>query len=382
MKVVLLGAGLQAQAACFDLVRQKDVEQIVVADVDGARAKALARRWHDGRVTPATVDVSDPAAVTKLLSGAKAALSAVPYRFNAGLATAAVEARCSFCDLGGNNDVVRAELALDAQARAAGVTIVPDCGLAPGLVSMLVAHAVATFDAVDEVHIRVGGIPQRKGGLLDYSLVFSIEGLINEYVEDAVILDEGRPKTVPSLEEIESLSFPEPFQELEAFNTSGGTSTLPETYAGKIRRLDYKTIRWPGHGRVFQAMKRLGLLSSEPVELKGGVKVAPRAVVEKVAAPVLDRGEPDVILVRVTAEGTRAGRRAARIYEMIEYPDQEHQLTAMMRTTALPATAVLLMLARGQVQAKGALPQERCLDPRRFLDELAARDLHVRISDQ
>lgn len=380
MRVVIIGAGLQAQAACFDLVQQKDLTEIVVADADLGRARALAQRWKDPRVQPLALDAGDEAAVEKALKGARAALSAVPYRFNAGLARAAVRAGCSFCDLGGNNDVVAQELGLDPKARAAGVTIVPDCGLAPGLVSVLAAHAVAAFDQVDTLELRVGGLPQRRGGLLDYSLVFSMEGLINEYVEDAVILENGEPRRVPSLEDFETMQWVEPFGALEAFNTSGGISTLPETYRGKVRRLDYKTIRYPGHGHVFQAMKGLGLLSSTPVEVDG-VAVKPRALFAKVATPALDRGEPDVILCRVTASGTRGGRAHKRVYEMIEYLDRENGLTAMMRTTAFPATIVLLMLARGEVTQKGAFPQERCIDPTRFLDELAKRKLVVRITE-
>lgn len=380
MRVVMLGAGLQAQAATFDLVNQRDLTEIVVADADLGRARALAQRWKDPRVVPVALDASDEAAAEKVMRGARAALSAVPYKFNAGLARAAVRAGCSFCDLGGNNDVVAQELALDAQAKQAGVTVVPDCGLAPGLVSILSAHAIQAMDEVDTLELRVGGIPQRKGGVLDYSLVFSMEGLINEYVEDAVVLEGGEPRTVPSLEDFETLEWVEPFGTMEAFNTSGGVSTLPETYRGKLRRLNYKTIRWPGHGRVFQAMKKLGLLSSTPVEVEGH-PVRPRALLAKVATPVLDRGEPDVILTRVTALGTRNGKALRRVYEMIEYPDPEHGLTAMMRTTAFPATIVLLMLARGEVTQKGALPQERCVDPRRFLDELAKRQIVVKIQE-
>lgn len=380
MRVAILGAGLQAQAACFDLVNQPDVSEIVVADSDPARARALAQRWKDPRVRPATLDASDVDAAQRLLTGVKAALSAVPYRFNAGLARAAVRAGCSFCDLGGNNDVVRAELALDEEARRAGVTVVPDCGLAPGLVSVLAAHAVQSLDQVDSLEIRVGGIPQKRGGLLDYSLVFSVEGLINEYVEDTLVLEGGEPRRVPSLDDFETLEFPEPFGTLEAFNTSGGVSTLCETYRGKVRRLNYKTIRYPGHGRVFQAMHKLGLLSSTPVEVEGAL-VRPRALFAKVATPILDRGEPDVILTRLTALGARKGHAIRRVYEMIEYPDVEHGLTAMMRTTAFPATIVLLMLARGEVTTKGALPQERCIDPRRFMDELAKRQLVVRVQE-
>ena len=381
MRVVVLGAGLQAQAACFDLAAQEDVTEIVVADADRERAERLAARWGQGKIRPVVFDAADVDAATDLMRGADAALSAVPYRFNPGLAEAAVRAGCSFCDLGGNNDAVARELALDEKARRAGVTVVPDCGLAPGMVSVLTAHAVASMEAVESVRIRVGGLPRKRGGVLDYSLLFNIQGLINEYVEDAVVLRDGEPRVVPSLDDFEELEFPPPFGKLEAFLTSGGTSTLPQTYAGRIRDLDYKTIRYPGHGRVFRAMKDLGLLSSEPVEV-GGVRVAPRDVFAAAAAPVLDRGEPDVTLLRMTVEGKRKGKAARRVYEMIEYPDEEHGLTAMMKTTAYPATVVLLMLARGQVTAKGALPQERCIEPVAFVRELLARGLHLTVRDE
>jgi lysine 6-dehydrogenase len=380
MRVVLFGAGLQAQAACFDLCHQKDLTEITVADADLGRAQELAARWGDPRVRPAALDAADEAAAEELMRGARAALSAVPYRFNAGLARAAVRAACSFCDLGGNNAVVGEELALDAAAREAGVTVVPDCGLAPGMVAVLVADAVAALDQTDSAAIRVGGLPQARDGVLDYSLLFNIQGLINEYIEDAVVLEDGEPRLVPSLEAFEALEWPEPFGTLEAFTTSGGTSTLPDTYRGRVRRLDYKTIRYPGHGRVFRAMKHLGLFSSEPVEAEG-VRVSPRAVFAATAAPWLDRGEPDVVLVRVTADGSRAGRPVRRVYEAIEYPDVHNGLSAMMRTTAFPAAVVLMMLARGEIAEAGALPQERCVDPSRFLDALAARGIDVRISE-
>ncbi len=178
--------------------------------------------------------------------------------------------------------------------------------------------------------------------------------------------------------DFESLTFPAPFGTLEAFTTSGGTSTLPETYRGRVPRLNYKTIRYPGHGRSFLAMKELGLFSSAPVVVDG-VEVKPRAVFAATAGPVLDRGEPDVILLRVTARGVKGRQPFTRVYTMIEYPDTEHGLTAMMRTTAYPATAVLMMLARGEVAKKGALPQERCIEPGAFLEALGRSGLRVEV---
>ncbi|MEZ6185440.1 MAG: saccharopine dehydrogenase NADP-binding domain-containing protein [Planctomycetota bacterium] len=367
MRVVLLGAGLQAQAACYDLVQQQDLEEITVADADLQAAEALAARWKDPRVKPVRLDAADYDAAVAVLRGAKAALSAVPYRFNETLAKAAVAAGCSFCDLGGNNTVVNAELALHAEAEAAGVTIVPDCGLAPGMVAVLAADAVNHLDRTDSLEIRVGGLPQERGSLLDYSLLFNIQGLINEYVEDAVVLEGGQPKVVPSLEDFEDVEFPAPFGTLEAFTTSGGTSTLPETYRGQIQRLNYKTLRYPGHGKVFQALHKLGMLTWDEVEVDG-VKVAPRAVFSKVAEPVLDLGLPDVALVRLVASGERGGKPVTRSYQLISI---EHGLAAMMRAPRSRPRSCC-SCSPGQIGEGRAAPG-RCVDPAAFLRELARR---------
>jgi lysine 6-dehydrogenase len=246
------------------------------------------------------------------------------------------------------------------------------------MVSVLAADAVSAMDVAESVEIRVGGIPQRRGGPMDYSLVFNIEGLINEYIEAGVVLEDGEPRVVECPGDFEELEFPAPFGTLEAFNTSGGVSTLPETYRGRVRRLNYKTIRYPGHGRSILAMKQLGLFSSTPVVVEGAA-VKPRALFAAAAGPVLDRGEPDAILLRVTARGVKAGREFTRVYTMIEYPDTEHGLSAMMRTTAYPATAVLMMLARGEVAEKGAMPQERCIEPGAFLEALGRSGLKLEI---
>src|SRR5204863_729274 len=119
----------------------------------------------------------------------------------------AIETRANFCDLGGNNYIVDDQLALDAEAKAAGINIIPDCGLAPGMVSILAMHGAANFDQVDEIHIRVGGLPQKPESPLNYQLVFSVEGLINEYIEVARVIRNGKITTVESMTELEELSF-------------------------------------------------------------------------------------------------------------------------------------------------------------------------------
>ncbi len=372
MKILVLGAGRMGFGAVYDLVRQHDVERVTVADAIAERAYRVASVVGNGKAVPLQLDVTNAGAVVDVMRGHDAVLSCVVYKLNAQLARAAVEARTNFCDLGGNNDVVAAELALDDAARRAGVNIIPDCGLAPGMVSLLVAHAAARFDKLDEIHIRVGGLPQNPKPPLDYQLVFSVEGLINEYVEPARIIRGGRITEVQSMTEIEPIEFPPPFGELEAFQTSGGTSTLPDTFLGRVRELDYKTIRYRGHCERFKTMIDLGLCSREAISVEN-LRVTPRRLLGELLVRNLPADEPDVVLVRVEMLG---GGRALR-YDIIERHDEVTGLSAMMRTTAFPAAIVALTMARGQVTAKGAIPQERCVPADLFMRELAARNIRV-----
>jgi lysine 6-dehydrogenase len=312
------------------------------------------------------------------MRGHDAAISCVVYHHNLNLARAALEARVNFCDLGGNNSVVDAELALDVEARAAGINIIPDCGLAPGMVSVLVAHGAARFDSLASIHIRVGGLPQRPRPPLDYQIVFSVEGLINEYVERARVIRDGRIVEVDSMTEIERLEFPAPFDEMEAFQTSGGTSTLPESFLGRVRELDYKTIRYPGHCEKFKLLMDLGLASSSDLIEVEGVSVTPRRVLSEMLLRRLPADEPDVVLIRVEFQGHLSdGREGALRYDIIDRFDERTGLSAMMRTTAFPASIIAQMMARGETTQKGAIPQERCVPPELFVAALAARDITI-----
>jgi lysine 6-dehydrogenase len=378
MRVLVLGAGRMGLGAAYDLARNSEgVELVTVADVDEGRARAVAETLNDARVRPARVDVEDSARVVELMRGHDAALSCVTYFHNLRLARAAVEARTHFCDLGGNNTVVDAELALDEEARDAGVNVVPDCGLAPGMVSVLAAHGAARFDELDELHIRVGGLPQRPRPPLDYQIVFSVEGLINEYVERARVIRRGELVEVESMTELEALDFPEPFGRMEAFQTSGGTSTLPETFLGKVKELDYKTIRYPGHCERFKLLIDLGLASGEEVEA-GGARVAPRKLLGELLNRRLPADEPDLVFIRLEFSGRLKGGGAARLrYDIIDRFDPETGLSAMQRTTAFPASLVAQMMARGQTARRGAVPQERCIPPDAFVAELARRRITI-----
>ncbi|MDT5060545.1 MAG: hypothetical protein QOH63_1004 [Acidobacteriota bacterium] len=365
--------------AAFDLAQSADVEAVTLADLEIERARAVAATIRSEKLKPAQVNVADSRQVVELMRGHDAAISCVVYHHNLRLARAAVEARVNFCDLGGNNSVVAEELALDEAARDAGINIIPDCGLAPGMVSVLVAHGAERFERLEAVHIRVGGLPQNPRPPLNYQIIFSVEGLINEYVERARIIRGRRIVEVDSLTEIERLNFLPPYEEMEAFQTSGGTSTLPESFLGRVEELDYKTIRYPGHCERFKLLVDLGLASNEEIELEG-VRVSPRHLLREMLTRHLPEGEPDVVLIRVEFRGIMEGVSRELRYDIIDRFDEQTGLSAMMRTTAFPASIIAQMMARGEIKDKGAVPQERSVPPAPFVAALALRNIKIRES--
>ncbi|MFM9905714.1 MAG: saccharopine dehydrogenase family protein [Pyrinomonadaceae bacterium] len=399
MKILVLGAGRMGHGAVFDLIHNSpQVERVTVADFDVKRAEAVTEAVGTSRVDAHHVDAANISDVADLMRGHDSVISCVNYWYNVALSRAAIETGSNFCDLGGNNYIVDEQLALDDEAKAAGVNIIPDCGLAPGMVSVLAMHGAAKFDEIDEIHIRVGGLPQNPQPPLNYQLVFSVEGLINEYIETARVIRDGHLTTVESMTELESLSF-EGFPPLEAFQTSGGTSTLPDTFLGKIRELDYKTIRYAGHCEKFKTMIDLGLCSSDEIVLSepgaiatGHVRTSPRKVFGELLQRHLPADGPDYVLVRLdfVGKGCRSPHVSKGVsdnstdtqrlrYDIVDKQDEATGMSAMMRTTAFPASIIAQMMASGDVLSRGATPQEKAIDPDKFVAELERRNIQIKM---
>src|SRR5205085_5349970 len=252
------------------------------------------------KVRAAELDAVDEHAAAKLMHGHDGVLSAVPYFLNLGLAKAAIEAGCHFADLGGNNTVVRQELALSKKAEKRGVALAPDCGLSPGMASILGGDLVRRLGGrADALKLYVGGLPERPMPPFHYQLVFSVEGLINEYVEPARILRRGKLTNIEPLTEAEDFHI-EGFPPLVAFHTSGGTSTMPETFEGAVAECVEKTLRYPGHYDLLCELKELGMFSSEKMKF-GKVEISPRTVMSKIFEGKFASKGPDVCIMRVEA---------------------------------------------------------------------------------
>jgi|WetSurMetagenome_2_1015567.scaffolds.fasta_scaffold51102_3 lysine 6-dehydrogenase len=378
MRFLVLGAGMMGSAAAFDLANAAPDVEVILSDINLQKATRAAKTIGSN-VTPMRVDVNNHADLVKAMTGCSAIISAVTYSVNVQITRAAIEAGVHLCDLGGNNDVVRRQIGLDSDAKARGITVLPNCGLAPGLINILAVSGSKQFDEIDSIHLRVGGLPQNPRPPLNYQIVFSVEGLINEYVEPAEVIRDGQIKRIDSMAELEAIRFPEPFGELEAFNTSGGLSTLTQYFSGKVKNLDYKTIRYKGHCERIQTLLDLGFATSEPMMVGGSVKTN-REFFADLLRKKLDFGDKDVVLARATITGTSGAAQKSLAYEFVDYFDEKTSITAMMRTTAYPTTIIAMMLARGEIQDRGVMPPELCVPGDALITELAKRNIRIRKS--
>ncbi|MCU0454224.1 MAG: saccharopine dehydrogenase NADP-binding domain-containing protein [Bacteroidetes bacterium] len=376
MKFLVLGSGMMGYALAYDLARSAGTTQVTLADIDLERARSAAARIPHGRVVPASIDVSDEAAVTQLMMQHDGAAAAVSFRFNESLTRAAIAAKRHLVDLGGNDDVVARQRRLDPDARQAGVTIVPNCGLAPGLINILAAGSISEFDSVESVKLRVGGLPQHPRPPLNYQITFSVEGLLNEYSGRAEVLREGRRVHVEALTEIETINFPPPFGAMEAFITSGGASLLPEIFEGKVKELDYKTIRYPGHCERFKALMDLGFASNDPVQMGSNI-FTEREVFSELLRRKLPTSGPDVVLLSAELRGFKNGHFRSLSHQLVDYFDVSANISGMMRMTSFPASVILQYLAQEVINNDGVLAAEQCVPLPALLSALNDRGIAI-----
>ena len=380
MKFLVLGGGTQGTAAAFDLLSEPAVAEVVIADLASGSLPSCLRPHAGKRLRLVEADASDEPAVANLMEGMTGVLCALPYYFNLPMARLAVEAGVHFTDLGGNTAIVEGQRTLDARARERGVSVLPDTGLAPGMVNVLAQAGIDALDTVDAVRLRVGGLPQQPRPPLNYQVVYSLEGMLDYYVTPATILRGGKPTSVPALSGLETVDFPEPVGRLEAFFTGGGTSTLPRRYEGRIDTLEYKTLRYPGHAHIMKAIRELGLLSDEEI-VYNGARVNPRRFfIERVTPLLRGDGGGDMVVVRVDVTGRREGREARIRYEVLDRQDAATGLTAMARTTGFSLSLTALLQARGEVRPGVGTPDE-VMPPARYIAELARRGIHTKISE-
>lgn len=386
MTYLVLGAGMQGTAGAHYLGLFGEAQRIVIADIQKEAAEKAAERVNRllGRnlCGAVVVDVRQEKSLVSALQGVHGVFSAVDYSFNEQITKVAIQMGCHLVDLGGNTDVVLAQLRLHEQAQLKGVSIIPDCGLAPGLGNTLAAYALERLDQTQSIQVRCGGLPQKPRPPLDYKLVFSIRGLTNEYFGKAWVIRNSQRVEIDTFSEKEELRFDAPVGECEAFVTTGGSSTCPWSFLGKLENFDYKTVRYKGHFEKVKCMMDLGLLDLKPVRVRSTagewVEIAPRelfhqVVPERIAFPE----DKDLVVLRVTAEGVKNQKPMKIQYELLDFHSDQTGFTAMERSTSYPAAQVLIHAVKG-LSKKGVVPLELALNHSSYLRDLSRSDLKIR----
>ena len=370
MKAAVLGSGLMGSVIGWDLARSDSVDEVVVADIDQERLDELKRRTPGRKLSVEILDIKERRKVISFLKRFDVAASALPHGIVHLSDVAAAEAGTKMVNIAFEDE----QMALDGQARKSGGVIIPGCGLAPGLGGVLLTHALAEIGGGDEGHILVGGLPQHPKPPFDYRLVFSIVGLLREYIEDARVVRGGKLVKVKPFSSVETYEFPKPIGTLEGFPTDG-LASLVYTMKG-MKTLDEITLRWPGHAGKMGILMDSGFFSREKVKA-GGAEVSPLEVSWAVLGRKLAEGDPeDMTVMRVIAKG----RSREMVYDMVDRYDIERKVTSMGKTTAYTASIVAQMLGAGEIPGKGVVPPEKAVQGEKvetLISELGRRGVRI-----
>lgn len=384
---LIFGAGKQGVAAAFDVLRFGEAARLTIADSSLPFAKAAVRklhrlagkaiRKHKTVLTAVALDARKDSALRRLIHGHQAVLSALPYYLNPAVARAAIAERAHYCDLGGYFETTREIMKLHNQARRAGVSLIPDCGVAPGMCNSLAVCGMEHLTRSRDVKIYCGGLPVKPRPPLGYKVVFNLEGVLGNYFGKSYVLRNGKVKLVPSFSDRETIQFGR-FGTLEAVITGGATSTCPWTFQKTLRNYDYKTLRYPGHYDKIQLLKDLGLFETSKIRVNGS-SVAPRDVFVAVSGPKLAfHKDRDLLIQRVVVYGDIRGKKAEVTYDVLDYGDARTGFTSMQRTTGFSAAILLEMLAQGRVAQTGFVPVEKAISGQLFLQEIRRRGIDVK----
>ncbi|OLP46188.1 saccharopine dehydrogenase family protein [Rhizobium oryziradicis] len=337
--IIVIGAGKIGGAIALMLADTGDYK-VTVTD---RSAEQLAKVDKHPAISTSQLDIADQAQLVKTLSGKFAVLSAAPFNLTGLIAEAAKSAGVHYLDL--TEDVATTKK-VEQLAKGADVAFIPQCGLAPGFISIVANDLAKHFDSLDSVRMRVGALPQYPSNALNYNLTWSTDGLINEYIEPCEAIVEGKLITVPAMEEREEFSLDG--VTYEAFNTSGGLGTLAKTLDGKVRTMNYRTIRYPGHQAIIKALLN-------DLNLKNR-----RDVLKDLFENALPATMQDVVVIFVTVCGWKDGRYLQETYANKVYAGvvAGKKMSAIQITTAAGIATVLDLLADGKLPQKGFVRQE------------------------
>lgn len=362
LKIIILGSGKIGSVMGMDFSNSIDGSMITMSDISEERAKEAAS--HIPGADWKKIDTSDHQSLVKIITDYDLILGALPGDYGYAALKAAVGARVNILDV---SFTPEDPLQLDDAAKDAGITIIPDCGVAPGLSNMLVGYSISRLDTVEDAKIMVGGIPEKPVPPIGYTLTWSADGLIDEYVRDVTIIKNGKKVQTPALSGLENIEFPG-VGTLESFYTDGLRSLVPSF--PNVKNMSEKTLRYPGHVEKIKILRELGFFSEEPVTVDGNM-VVPKQVTARIFERSLWKPEiGDLLAMNIEVRGLKDGENVGYRHRVLEYHDQETGVSAMARTTAYTASIVAGLLSKGKVPSKGVVPPENLGKDHTFIKEL------------
>lgn len=349
MRISVLGAGLIGRV----IARELATEEGAKVSVFDANPDALERVGRETHASIHQTDLSSPEAVSVAVAQADAVVGALPGALGFEMLRAVIEAGKPIADISFSRED---PLQLENLARERGVTAVVDCGVSPGLSNYFVGRAARDFNEVEDVRIYVGGLPFVRRWPYEYSVVFSVTDVVEEYTRPARVFEQGRLVTRPALSGVERIEVPT-IGTLEAFLTDGLRTLLRTVPAHTMRE---KTLRYPGHAERMEVLRETGFFEETPVELRGGARVSPREVSEELLSRAWRMGEDsdEFTYLKVIVTGRKLGRTVSTTFEMLDRTHGDTGTTAMARTTAFPCVVIARMLARGEYRDPGVRPLE------------------------
>ncbi len=383
-KILLVGCGMQAYGAALDLIRFANPTELILADADTDKTNLLfqflLKNSSPQKISLLTLDANHISAMVTAAKGCDLILNCAPYSFAVNITRAAIEAKVPLVDLGGDTDQVLQQLKLSDQAKNMGITIIPDCGMGPGMTNITVGHAMEILDTAETIITRDGGIPLEPKPPLFYHLVFAIETLTNEYTGMTTQLRDHQLIEIAPMTEIEQCELPV-VGKVEATHGMGMLSTLPWTYQGRVKNLENKFVRYPGHLTFLKTLREVGFFSREKIKTENGL-VEPRALTKAVMEKYLmpRGGEKDVSFIQTISEGIKDKRKVRIEHWICDYSDPKTGLTSMQRTTGFTASIVGQMICSGQITQKGVLPPDLGVTKTPFFEEIQKRGFEFKFS--
>ena len=380
-KVCILGVGRQGSAAAYDILKYNKPQQLLLLDNNHDSLKRTISKVNrvkddNTEIIAEVIDLNDSQKLIKLLTPFDIFLSAVPYQFNLQLTKVALSSKTSMVDLGGHTKNVIKQLSYDESSKNNNIAIVPDCGMGPGMNISMALLGIEYLDQAKDVYIWDGGLPKNPVKPWNYSLFFNIKGLTNEYDGSAYFIKNGKIEKILCFEEFEVVEF-EDIGKLEAVVTSGGLSTMPWTFEGKLNTLSNKTLRYKGHWELMKAYRQLGLFSEKQITYNGA-KFTPRDFYHFLLEPLLGSDDrEDICLMRTESYGLKDGHKIGVRYEVVEEYDEDTGFMAMEKWTGWHASIVMQKILDGSIKP-GAHAIEKALSGKMFYDEAVKRGYNIK----